>query len=513
MKRKAMGLALALCLFSAVAAQAQTMRVTEGSISKTVFGSGSVLAASQPGVYAKIDAEVLDWYAEVGDAVKAGDVLVQMENDELAATVYQLESDIQPLQEDMLYTETHKQYKYKQAKYEDGRLRYDVNTGEPLMEKYSDEITVRAPCDGRVMAVYIEEGSDALAVYREHGCVVMLSTDGRMKVELDEHDPMGLVYDQKVRVVGDGVDAEGTVVELRRYGTQATIQITDDSFPMDTPVAVYTEDGAKIGEGILEINKPMAVSAYGGTVKGVAWNVQVGKYLERYDVIARIDWDKTPLFYENDVTLHEYMKKHVELEKAREKLEKLTIVAPCDGVVASVDIEKGDSVTSGTKLMSIVEDGAGLELILAVDELDIPMVEPGQTVTVYVDALEGVTLSGVVEKIAPLGNTGEEESSSSSSGFGMSSGSSGGVTTYDVYVQLTGDVDERIKSGMNVTGEILVSSEQNAICVPAEALIRSGKDWYVQLQSGEYQQVTLGVTTDSQVQILTGLSEGDVIMY
>ena len=495
MKRRVMCLTAAFCLLMAGAAQAQTYRVTSGSIAKTVFGSGSVLAASQPGVYAKIDAEVLDWYAEVGDEVKAGDILMQMENDALADEIYQLESDIQPYQEDMLYTETHKQYKYKQATYEDGRLRYDVNTGEPLMVKYSDEITLRAPCDGRVMAVYIEEGSDALAVYREHGCVLMLSTDGRMKVELEGHDPLGLAYDQKVRVVGEGVDVTGNVIELKRYGTQATVQITDDSFPMDTPVTVFTEDGKKIGEGILEINKPMAVSAYGGTVKGLAWNAQVGKHMERYDVIARIDWDQTPLYYENDVVLHEYVKKHIELEKAREKLEKLTIVAPCDGVVATVDVEKGDSVTDGTLLMSIVETDAGMELMISVDELDIPMVEIGQTVTVRADALDDVVFTGVVEKIAPLGNTETE------------------VTTYDVYVQLTGEIDERIKSGMNVTGEILVANAANTLLIPSEALKKDSEGWYVELQGGGYADVTLGVTTDSQVQILSGLSEGDVIVY
>ena len=495
MIKRVMWLAAVLCLLTAGTAQAQTYRVTKGSIAKTAFGSGSVLAASQPGVYAQIDAEVLDWYVEIGDEVKAGDVLMQMENDELAGTVFQLESDIQPYQEDLLYTKTHKQYKFKQATYEDGRLRFDVNTGEPIMNKYSDEITVRAPCNGRVMAVYIEEGSDALAVYREHGSVVMLSTDGRMKVDIEARDPMGLAYNQKVQVIGEDVEAVGMVVDIRRYGTQATIQITDDSLPMDTPVTVFAEDGARIGEGILEINKPMAVSAYGGTVKGVAWNVQVGKYLKRYDVIARIDWDQTPLYYDNDVVLHAYAKKHVELEKAREKLEKLTIVAPCDGTIASIDVEKGDSVTDGTKLMSLVESGTGFELVLSNDELDIPMVEPGQTVTVYADALSGVALSGVVEKIAPLGNT---ETS---------------VTMYDVYVQLLGEVDSRLKSGMNVTGEILVSNVQNALLIPAEALISTGDGWTVQLQDGSYAAVELGVTTDNQVQIVAGLSEGDVVVY
>jgi len=495
MKRKVMCMLAAVCVMAVSTAHAQTYRVTKGSIAKTVFGSGSILAVSHPGVYAKISAEVLDWFVEVGDEVKTGDVLMQMENDTLASEIWQLEHDIQPYQEDLLYTETHAQYKYKQKRYEDGRLRFDVNTGEPLMEKYSDEITVRAPCDGRVMAVHIEEGSDALAVYREHGCVVMLSTDGRMKVDLSSYDPMGLAYNQHVQVVGEKVYATGTVTELRRYGTEATIQITDDSFPMDTPVEVFTEDGKKVGEGILEINKPMAVSAYGGTVKGVAWNVEVGQYLERYDVIARINWDKTPLFYDNDVALHEYVKKHIELEKAREKEEKLTIVAPCDGTIASIDIEKGASVEDGTQLMSIVETGAGFELVLSIDELDIPMVEPGQNVTVSVDALEDVELTGVVEKIAPLGNT------------------ETAVTTYDVYVQLTGDVDERIKSGMNVTGQILVSNEPGALLVPSEALLSDGDGWAVQLQDGSYVPVELGVTTDNQVQIVSGLAEGDVIMY
>ena len=101
MIKRVMWLSAVVCLLTACTAQAQTYRVTKGSVAKTAFGSGSVLAASQPGVYAKIDAEVLDWYVEIGDEVKAGDVLMQMENDELAGTVFQLESDIQPYQEDL----------------------------------------------------------------------------------------------------------------------------------------------------------------------------------------------------------------------------------------------------------------------------------------------------------------------------------------------------------------------------------------------------------------------------
>lgn len=495
MKKRLRMLLLAALMGLAASAQAETARVMRGSIARTVFGSGEIQPVSQPGVYAEIDAEVLEWYVEMGDEVKAGDVLMKLQNDDLADEVAQLEYEIQLAQSDVLYTKTHTQYKYKQATYDDGRLRFDVNTGEPLMEKYSDEITIRAPSDGRVMAVYIEPGDDALAEYRERGCVVMLSTDGRMKVELKEIEDVDLAYDQEVRVVGEGIDTTGNVISLTRCGTEAVIQVNSDEFPMDAPVTVTTQDGEMIGEGILEINKPMAVSAYGGTVKGLAWNVQVGKMLERYDVIARIEWDEIPLYYDNDKVLREYTKKKLEMEKAMEKQEQLAIVAPCDGKVVSVDVEKGDEVASGTKVMTLVESGAGMQLILEVDELDIPQVEPGQTATLSVDALPDVTLTGVVQKIAPLGNT---ESS---------------VTTYDVYIELTGEVDSRVLGGMNVSGEIQVAGAQNALLLTSDALAKDTDGWFVQMQDGSRRQVEVGLMTDSQAEILSGLSEGEVVVY
>ena len=494
MKRIVIGLTAALLCCFAACALADMARVTSGVISKTIYGNGEIQPASQPGVYAEIDAEVVEWYVGLGDSVKAGDLLMKLENDTLADEVAQLEYDIQLASDEVLYTETHTQYKYKPVLNAEGRPRTDVNTGEPLMQKYSDEITIRAPCDGRIMAVYIRAGDDALAQYREHGCVVMLSTDGRMKVEIEGENPLGLSLDETVMVTGEGVSVTGTVVEIKRYGTQAIIQVGSDDYPMDTPVEVTRMNGETVGSGILGINKPMPVSAYGGTVKGLAWNVQVGRYLERYDVIARIDWDQTPLYYDNDRVLRDYVKVKLQLEKAMEKQEQLAIVAPCNGRIASIDVEKGDSVSSGTKVMSIVED-AGMELILHIDELDIPMVQPGQQVKLSVDALSDVTLYGVVEKIAPLGNT---ESS---------------VTTYDVYVALMGDVDSRVLGGMNVSGEIMVSSASNALLLPSEAVFQDGKSWYVQLQSGESRAVELGMTTDSQVQILSGLSEGDMVVY
>ena len=452
-------------------AQKQTATAALGTIEKTVFGAGEVQPASQPGVYAQTDGKIAEYLVEVGDSVKAGDVVARLENDELDAEIAQLEYDLQTAQQAVRATQTHTQYVYK----------------------YSNEITIRAPADGLIKAVYIEKGDDALAVYREYGAVMLLSTDGKMKVELSGLSGSLLELGQTVAIRGKGLETTGKVVSLTRRGTEATIEVASDEYDMDIPVTVYTQAGETVGEGTLEINKPMAVSAYGGTIKGLL--VKVGDRCERYDALARIEWDEIPLYLDNASVLRDYDKALVSLEAAYRKRDALAVTVPCDGVVATIDASKGDSVTDGTKLMSVVEADAGLTLTLAVDELDIRSVQPGQRVALSVDALSDAALTGVVQKIAPLGDA-----------------SSGVTTTYDVTVTVSGE-DERVKGGMNVSGEIIVNAEDDAILIPTDALQKDDAGYCVALESGETRRVTLGVMTDETTQILDGIGVGETVVY
>ena len=297
---------------------------------------------------------------------------------------------------------------------------------------------------------------------------------------------------QIVSVKGRNVDAVGTVVSLTRRGTEATIQIDSDEYNLDVPVTVYTLEGETVGEGTLELNKPMAVSAYGGTIKGIT--VKVGDTCEREDVLARLIWDEMPLYLDNASVLRDYEKVLVELEAAYAKRDALTVVAPCDGVISAVEVSKGDEVKSGAKLLTLVEDGTEMTLTLSVDELDILSVEKGQEAELSIDALPDAELTGTVEKIAPLGNT---ESS---------------VTTYDVTITLNGS-DERVKGGMNVSGSIVVKTVEDALTIPADALKKDDTGYYVTLEGGQTRHVSLGVMTDDRTQIVSGLSEGETIVY
>ena len=414
---------LALCLCAADSATADT----------TVYGSGIVEPISQPCVYAKVDASVADILVEMGDSVKAGDLLMVLDNDELAAEVASLEYDVYIAEDEVMDVKTRERFTYVARRDpETGGYITLGGTDEIIYDRYSNELNVRSPIRGRVMAVYIEVGDDALSVFREKGAIIVISTDGKMKVELSGLEGKTLELDQKVMVRGEGFETEGVVVELTRQGMEATVQVNSDKYDMDAPVEVTTLEGDMIGEGKLAVNKPYNVSAYGGIVREVS--TYVGQNVNRQDVLAMFTWTSEPLYLDNAASLVEYTKKTTLLENAREKLQSLAIVAPCSGKVASIDVALDDSVEDGTKLLTIVED-AGMQVILKVDELDIVQVAPGQKVTLELHALEGVTLTGTVKKIAPLGDT---ETS---------------VTRYVVYVTLD-ETDARVKGGMNVSGEI-----------------------------------------------------------
>ena len=82
-------------------------------------------------------------------------------------------------------------------------------------------------------------------MFRREGALAVISTDGRMKVELSGVDAgAGVALNDKLVVTGENFTAEGTVVDLTRQGTSLTLTIQDDSLPMGETVSVATADGA-----------------------------------------------------------------------------------------------------------------------------------------------------------------------------------------------------------------------------------------------------------------------------
>jgi len=184
------------------------------------------------------------------------------------------------------------------------------------------------------------------------------------------------------------------------------------------------------------------------------------------------------------------------LAQANLNLERATLKAPMDGIVTEIAIEEGEYVSSGQDAItvSVLEP---LEVEIDVDETDIAPVQVGQEVNISLDALPDITLLGKVINIAATADT------------------SSGVVLYPVTIQLTETPENlSVRPGMTVEVEIIVTRQEDALIVPLRAIQSEARKTYVDRIVGddvERVEVELGVMTSSEVEILSGIEEGDVV--
>ncbi|MBI4301214.1 MAG: efflux RND transporter periplasmic adaptor subunit [Chloroflexi bacterium] len=89
------------------------------------------------------------------------------------------------------------------------------------------------------------------------------------------------------------------------------------------------------------------------------------------------------------------------LDQAIERLQQATLKAPFSGLVASVGANAGDRVGASTVVVQLV-DPTAVEVQAAIDEIDLAKVKTGQRVSLILDALQNRSLEGTVTTITPV---------------------------------------------------------------------------------------------------------------
>ncbi|MFA5021240.1 MAG: efflux RND transporter periplasmic adaptor subunit [Patescibacteria group bacterium] len=183
------------------------------------------------------------------------------------------------------------------------------------------------------------------------------------------------------------------------------------------------------------------------------------------------------------------------LADAMEQYANYTIKAPFDGVVANVAINLGDTVASGASAITLITTQKIANLSL--NEVDAAKVKVGQKAMITFDAITDLTVAGSVADMDMLGTVTQ------------------GVASYAVKIAFDSQNDQ-IKSGMTASASIVIDSKADALQVPSSA-VKSASDGtnYVQvLVDGAPQNktVTVGLTSDTMTEILSGISDGDEVV-
>jgi RND family efflux transporter MFP subunit len=180
------------------------------------------------------------------------------------------------------------------------------------------------------------------------------------------------------------------------------------------------------------------------------------------------------------------------LTQARTSLGYTQIRAPFAGVVTEKKAEAGTLASPGMPLFA-VEDTRSYRLEAAVDESDIRLVRGGQTVPVLLDTLGNTDLSGKIVQILPAADP----------------------ASHSFLVKIELHTDARLRSGL--FGRARFSrGERSALLIPQAAMVERGQlqGVYVVDANGRagLRYVTLGKTAGQQVEVLSGLQEGEKIV-
>lgn len=188
------------------------------------------------------------------------------------------------------------------------------------------------------------------------------------------------------------------------------------------------------------------------------------------------------------------------LASARLNYENTIIRAPFDGQIGAVSAAVGQQTNSQQGVATIITKDKIAEISL--NEIDVVNVKLGQPVELTFDAIPNETFMGSVAQIDAVGTN------------------SSNVVSFATKISIP-NADERIKSGMSVTANIIVEQKENILTVPSGTIKTQGESngekYYVMKKDSAQDKnakvfVVTGITNDIDTEIVEGLVEGDQVV-
>lgn len=279
---------------------------------------------------------------------------------------------------------------------------------------------------------------------------------------------------------------------------------------------------AYYAHGAVSANESEQVTYTTGTVEKMTLTSSVDavgnvEWVSAEDVTSSISGEVSDL----QVSLYEKVEEDDDLFRVVGTRSSTWITAPISGYVVALNVADGDEITGSSSSSSSSGMGASsasssdtstdtadtaativdldtFRVVLSVSESDISRLIVGQKAVITFDALEDLTLTG---KVTAVDFTGSNTS---------------GVVSYEVVV-MPDATNSNVRAGMSVSVSIITDVATDVLAVPIAAL-KTATDGssYVQTlgDDGSPTDITVetGMTTDSYVEVTSGLTEGQEIV-
>ncbi|MCL4352977.1 efflux RND transporter periplasmic adaptor subunit [Patescibacteria group bacterium] len=224
--------------------------------------------------------------------------------------------------------------------------------------------------------------------------------------------------------------------------------------------------------------------------------------------IAQDDWLASEANYKNQENVVNQASANLQNAWVTYQLTSSQITAPMDGTITNLTIFPGITIsnTSSTtnssnsnissQQIAVIQNEQNPLATFNVSEVDINKIKLGQKATLTLDSIPDKTFTGKIVTVDRIGSV------------------TSSVTNYPVIIQFDTTVPE-VLPNMAINADIIVATKDNVLLVPSTAVQTVNNQTVVRvLQKGQLQQVAVGtgLTSDTQTEITSGLTEGQTIV-
>ncbi len=506
-------------------------RVTRGDIETTVAGTGQVAATNQIDIKARASGDITYVGAVAGQTMKAGQIIARLDTTDASIALQNARISLAKLTKPV----------------EQSTLLSSQNS---LADAEASVISSYVTAKNSIAAAYLEISEITASIhdvlYTSSGFLHDTNITSHSNFIRTNRDEAGILFDKAVQ---DITHAKKTYIENLQTNNKHELEI----------VITETYDALSTLSNSLKMMKITVDSIKSATTdsKNTAaavtvqtdissWTTKVHSHMSNL-LNARQSMDSAErsvlqrkeslLDTESGADTLDIQSAQLNVQQRLADYEKYIIRAPFDGVLASLDVKKGDSASGATIGVFITKQKVA-EITL--NEIDAAKVTIGQPVTLTFDAVEDLIATGTVASIDLIGTVTQ------------------GVVNYTTKIAF--DVqDERIKPGMSVSATIVTSNKKDVLLVPSTAVKTRGDQSYVEIAEITMPErsenasttmsmrnasstfastssstmprrqftnqtpvtlpstptqvfVTIGMTDNTQTEILTGLTEGQFVV-
>lgn len=443
-------------VFGRNSATAETYTVKKADISQTVLLSGAVQTSDKADLGFASSGRVASIFVKNNQSVAEGTVLAQLEIGDLLADLKIKEANLRTSDVDLEAAQSELDRVTKQQ---------DAKVDSAYRNMLSSDLIMTAGDENSILEAPIVSG-----IYNG-------TSEGKYKVLIDKVNPSFTDY----RVQTFGLEQSSNTIKKQ----SATSIGTKGLF-----ISFDSNDAGPYLNTTWYIEIP--------NKSGASYVTNYNAYIEakkaRDLAVQEAEYKYKKLLTEGDNGSSTVAQ--AEIQKINAEIRKNTIYAPFSGKVTNIEKEVGENASVGERVVSILGENK-LEVVLKVSELDVSRIPEGAPIDVTLDAFPTEVFHGVLKTINSRETTID------------------GVPVYEAFVEFA--PDPRIKTGMSANGLVILAIKSDVLVVPTYLINKSAGVNTVEVimadKKTEKRNVTLGLTgTDSMVEILSGLNEGDQVV-